>query len=168
MLVLSLVFYNLVNYLNITSYGRSSSISDFISDNTIKDIQYNESYNLFFIVTPIDCECLSYFSSMAFIRRIKEVVNKNSFSINYIVSGDYSEKELEQHIDKIKSCINDVYIDKNNKAKMFIFDRFGTFRTPFLLILNKDGKVKYWQEFQSSIKAEKACNDLFQLLEAIS
>ena len=80
----------------------------------------------------------------------------------------YSKKELEQYISQIKSDLNDIYIDKKNKAKMFIFKEFGTFRTPFLIILNKDGKVKYWQAFQSSIKAEKACFDLINLLEAIS
>ena len=63
------------------------------------------------------------------------------------MTGDYTEEEKIDYIRKIKKHIN-LYIDKNNKAKMFLLKKYDKMRTPFLLILTKKGETKYWQFFE--------------------
>ncbi len=172
-IVLILTLYNGFNYMISIKYT-NYSLNKFIRNNTDKRLNNSSEFNLYFFVTPMDCKCLNYFLTDDFIRGIKKIeekksfpIDKKSFSINYIVSGDYTKRELEDYISPIKSEIN-YYIDKNNKAKMFIFNKFSTFKTPFLLILDSSGRVKYWQAFRSNIRIEDICSRLFKLLEAIS
>jgi len=166
-IVIIFSIYNLTNLLKNHTSGVSNSLSEFIDDNTDMKIINNSELNLYFIVTPIDCDCLRFFTSTYFIKKMRASTEKKSISINYIVSGDYKKSELEEYVNSIKDGTDRIYFDENNKAKMFLFQQFRTFRTPFVIILNKNGIVRYWQPIMSTVKPDKIYQDLIKILEVI-
>lgn len=168
--ILILTGYNVISYLFIkTKTSMDSSLDKFVKYNTDSKVNYYSELNLYFIVTPVDCDCLSYIVTSDFIESIASILKERNktISINYIVSGDFKPNELENYIFQIKNSIN-YYIDKNNKAKAFIFKNFKTYRTPLLLILDNNGTIKYWQEFRSDTDKNETLYNFFKLLEAIT
>lgn len=140
--------YNLIQFFSIRS-SRELTFRQFINKNTDQKLFTPCNNNIFFLVSPLDCKsCTEPFLSIDFINKLKEIGIKKGepFCINYVVSGDYSEKEKRDYISEIESEIN-VYIDKNNIAKTFLLRKYDTIRTPFLIILTKKGETKYWQDF---------------------
>jgi len=168
-ILIILTLYNGINYLiGKRDISNSSPLNKFIQNNTDNKLNYNSRYNLFFIITPVDCQCLDYIITKDFLENIKSICkdkNKN-ISISYIVSGDFKMNELKEYIFPIKDDIN-YYIDKNNKAKAFIFRNFKTYRTPLVLILDDNGTIKYWQIFSSDVNSNEIFYNFFKLLEAI-
>lgn len=167
--IIILTLYNGINYLmgkGNTSYY--SLLIKFIQNNTDNKLNCNSEYNLFFVITPVDCQCLDYIITIDFIENIKSIFEekKKTLSINYIVSGDFNVNELKNYISPIKNNIG-YYIDKNNKAKAFIFKYFNTYRTPFLLIFDINGTIKYWQNFSSNTSSTETFYNFFKLMEAI-
>lgn len=126
-IIFILTLYNAIALLLNKKYVRNdSSLLKFISHNTDDKLIYNSNYNLYFIITPLDCDCLNYIITDDFVKEIKEISNKENkkISINYIVSGDFKVNELEDYISQLKKNIDHYYIDKNNKAKIFIYKSF--------------------------------------------
>ena len=122
----------------------------FISENTGKKLLTPCDYNMFLLTSPLDCRsCSKHFISKDFINSLKTIgLNKGlSICINYILTGDYSEKEKLEYISEIQDDIK-IYIDKNNVAKAFLLKKFDTIRTPFLIILTRKGEIKYYQDFK--------------------
>jgi len=139
------------NFVSFQSKRKSQNLffEKFIRQNTGKILNISSEYNLYFIITPIDCQkCIEPFLNLNFINEIKKIGYERNItlSINYIISGDYSEDEKMSLISEIKNEVN-VYIDKNNQAKNFLYANFYTLRTPFLIILKQNGQLKYWQDF---------------------
>jgi|GEM_PF-6049535 len=166
-ILILLSFFNIRNYIINYKNNIGISIDKYIRDNTGRSIANDSELNLYFVVTPIDCKCLRYFLTDDFVDKIKNINNNKTIKVNYIVSGDYTKTELENYISSLEN-IDDFFIDKNNSAKMFLFSKFKTVRTPFLFILDRNGVVKYWQDIRSNIRTEDICTKLFKILEAIS
>lgn len=142
-------FYNLMQFLSYEGSG-ALTFEQFISKNTHKKLLTPCDYNIYFLVTPLDCKsCSEQFLTMDFVNNLKKIGNKRGISvcINYIISGDYSEKEKLESIADIRSEVT-VYIDQKNMAKTFLLKKYDTIRTPFLIILTRRGETKYWQDFK--------------------
>lgn len=65
----------------------------------------------------------------------------------YVVTGKYSDQEKAAFMEKVKKEA-DVFMDSDNKIREGLKERFGISKTPFLIILNKSGRVKYWQTLE--------------------
>ncbi|MGQ9800651.1 MAG: hypothetical protein ACUVRL_03170 [Candidatus Saccharicenans sp.] len=147
-LAIGLSVYNFVTFQSKRNL-QNTSFENFIINNTGKSPNISSEYNLYFIITPIDCQkCIESVVSLNFINETNRIAYKKdaTISINYIISGDYSEEEKMDFISEIRNEVN-VYIDKNNQAKDFLYTNFHTLRTPFLIILKQNGQLKYWQDF---------------------
>lgn len=170
LLAIGLSIYNFVTFQSKRNL-QDLSFGNFIKNNTGKNLNLSSEYNLYFIITPIDCQkCIEPLVNVDFISEIKRISCKKelSMSINYIISGDYSEEEKMDFISEIRSEVN-VYIDKNNQAKDFLYSKFHTLRTPFLIILKQNGQIKYWQDFVPDEKLgyQNADKKFLKLLECI-
>jgi len=147
LLITLIIGLSIYNYL-IFKDSSKTSFGKFIEKNTNKKLTIPCDYNIFFLLTPLDC-CNEQFLTKDFIRNLKEIGFKKGLSIciNYVISGDFSEKEKYDYISNIKDDVK-IYIDYKNMAKTFILNKFNTSRTPFLIILTREGEIKYWQDFK--------------------
>ncbi|MBE0461428.1 MAG: hypothetical protein IBX60_07325 [Candidatus Aminicenantes bacterium] len=151
-LAIAIVVGTIYNLLQFLSYQRSDGLAfeQFISKNTGKKLVTSCDYNIYFLVSPLDCNsCSEQFLTIDFVNNLNIIGDKKGISIciNYVVSGDYSEKEKMEYISEIKSEVS-VYIDKKNMAKTFLLKKYDTVRTPFFIILTRKGEIKYWQDFK--------------------
>ena len=168
-LLFILTLYNLFHFIGNNKECHNPTLNDFVNKNTKKELDNSAEYNLYFFVTPFDCQiCCEYMLQIEFINKIKKIFKfkKNSLSISYIVSGDYTQKEKLEYISDIIKGIN-YYLDENNSAKEFLIKAFGTSRTPFLLILDSNGKVKYWQYFKPNEKDNNYKDVYLRLLKLL-
>jgi len=107
---------------------------------------------------------------MSFINNLKMIAFKKGLSIciSYVLTGDYTKEEKMEFISDIKNEIT-IYIDKKNKAKTFLWKKFGTIKTPFLIILTRKGEIKYFNDFEPDEKYGYRYVDqkLFRILEEV-
>jgi len=165
--LLAVLIFNICKYIGINKKNTVRTHEEFIIKNTGFEMDNSAKYNLYFFITPIDCKCLGHIKSREFVENIYKIKNNGIVKVNYVVSGDYDHDHLYGYVKNIKDIINQIYIDRNNNVKMYLFKEFGTLRTPFLLILDSNGKVKYWQYFDSSLPVNELANVFYHLLEAI-
>lgn len=150
LLIIFFTIFNLVLFSLTRKHQSNLSLEEFIKKNANKELESLSEYNLFFFVSPFDCEvCSEYLLDKKFIDNLKRLLQKKqrSFSISFVITGDYTENEKIEYILKIQDIIS-YYIDKNNNAKKYLKTKFGTSRTPFLLISDFDGETIYWQHFK--------------------
>lgn len=151
-LLFIITVYNMIEFtVNKNKNACNVFLDEFIQKNTDKTLDNLSEYNLYFFVTPLDCEsCSKYILQKEFIERLKDILQskEESITINYIVSGDYTEDEKTDYIANIIDSIDNYYIDDNNKVKRFLLENFRTPRTPFLLISDNFGMIRYWQHFK--------------------
>ena len=88
-----------------------------------------------------------------------------------VIKGKFREDlyyRLMEFISDIKNEIT-IYIDKKNKAKTFLWKKFGTIKTPFLIILTRKGEIKYFNDFEPDEKYGYRYVDqkLFRILEEV-
>lgn len=144
---------------------------EFLKENTGRSLELPCDYNLFFLISPLDCpSCSQYFISRDFINHLKKIGIEKGLSVcvSYVLTGDYSEKEKLAFISEIQNEIN-VYIDKTNMTKTFLLKKFNTIRTPFLIILTSKGEIKFYKNFEPDERYgyRDVDTNLYHLLEEI-
>lgn len=169
-LIISISIFYLVYHLSLSSLGEKT-IYEFIKETCGKELNLSCDYNLYIIISPLDChECIKNIIEKEFIESLKDISIKKGFklSINYVITGDYSREEKIEFVSRIKNDV-EIFIDEKNLAKDFLYAKFKTMRTPFIIILLRSGQIKYWlpldpdENFDYRHLDKKALN----LLEAI-
>lgn len=123
----------------------TETLRDYIDRNTAQELIYFSEYNIYFFMTPLDCSQCAHAVTKKFIREIKEISGNNELriSLHYILSGDFSRTELENYIYKIDHE-SYYYFDTHNQMRQFLLKNFNTLKTPLVLILDQNGRLKFW------------------------
>jgi len=126
-------------------YHFTEILRDYIKRNTAQELIYFSEYNLYFFMTPLDCAQCEHAITDRLIREIKSISGNNELrlSLHYILSGDFSRTELEHYIYQIDHE-SYYYFDTHNQMRPFLFANFNTLKTPLVLILDQNGRLKFW------------------------
>jgi hypothetical protein len=160
----------IIIYLGLVNQKEIETFNENIYKCTQKKIDFQNDYNLCFIITPDDCTCFDLHLSREFINEIKELyyLRHKKVSFTYIVTGKYLENEKIAFVENVVKE-SDVFLDRKNKMRKYLFKKFGFSSTPFLVIFNREGRIKYWQGFNVETGTDSLTvkNDLFNLLSSI-
>lgn len=169
-LVVALVIFNLVYHLSRSSLEKKT-LNEFLKEACKRELNLSGYYNLYIIISPLDChECIKNIIAEEFIENMRKVGLKKgvTLSINYVITGDYSREEKLEFISKIRNGV-EIFIDEKNLAKDYLYAKFKTMRTPFMIVLPRIGPIKYWQALEPDVNFDYKNIDkkVLNLLEAI-
>lgn len=148
-LAVAITVFNLVYHLSSSSLEKKT-LNEFIKKTCGKELNLSADYNLYIFISPLDChECIKNIITEEFIESLEKVRFKKgtTLSINYVITGDYSREEKLEFVSSIKNDI-EIFIDEKNLAKDFLYAKFKTMRTPFIILLPRIGPMKYWQALE--------------------
>jgi thioredoxin-related protein len=127
-------------------------------------------YNLFFIVSLDDCNCIYFHLTVDFINQIEELSRSKSktIALSFIIIGNYSDQEKTAFVGNVKNRAN-VFMDNNSMFREGLAETFGVSTTPLFIVLNKSGHIKYWQSFgiEDGTNSDLIKNNLLALLTAM-
>lgn len=147
-ITLLLVGYNVTRYVRKIRIKNSlNGYLNLIIEKKSQKVQYD--YYFFFITSPMDCaSCTQFLKSKVFIDYLKnsvEKINKKIFT-NFIVFGNLTKEEKLDFVDDIKHETT-IILENRNKIEMFLENFLNTSFTPLVIILDKNGTLKYWKDF---------------------
>ena len=169
-LAVTIIIFNLIYHLS-SPLLEKKTLREFLKETCGKELNVSCDYNLYIIVSPLDCqECVKNIITEDFIESLKKVSIKKraTLSINYVITGDYSREEKIEFVSRIKNEV-EIFIDKKNSAKDYLYAKFKTMRTPFIIILPRIGQIKCWQALEPDENYDYRHLDkkVLNLLEAI-
>ena len=131
---------------------KNKSLKGFIENQTNKNLEKIsfQKINIFIFNTPDKCNLCNSEIAMdkAFIEKIKQVAKmaRKKITLNYVIFGRNDLNALSEYSKNIKNNISKLYIMHNNKAKDFIYTKFNTYGTPFVLIVDENMDTLYWHK----------------------
>lgn len=144
-LIVFFIFFN-IHLFKENLILQDNNLSNLVTRLSGRKINLTADYNIYLLISPLDCqECTKKLVQKEFINQIRALGKEKALllSINYVITGDYTDDEKVEFISAIKNDI-EVYIDRKNRIKDYILRHFGTMRTPFVIVFPRVGPIKFW------------------------
>jgi len=143
--------YNLYNFKKDKLRYTNILLDEFLIENCNRSIDHVnwKYYNFYIVTTPAFCELCDDKVALdtALIKNIRQLSDLvgQSASINYIIGGDCSLNDKTIYIKKLSARLDGYYFVDSSKIFNFLYYKFQSFHLPFLLLLDQNRNIKYWE-----------------------